>query len=159
MTTQDASPSDETRPRHIAIIMDGNGRWARGRGQPRTAGHRAGVRAARRAVEACIERRIDVLSLFTFSSENFSRPQAEVAVLMRLFVEALEREIAELNKQNVRLCFIGDRERLSQTVRGRIEKAERITGDNTGLTLVIALAIPVSVVASFVDGDNHGQSS
>ncbi len=127
-------------PRHIAIIMDGNGRWAKRRGMPRSAGHRAGVRAARGAVEWCGGNGIDALSLFAFSSENWKRPRREVSLLMSLFVEALEKEIDGLNRNNVRLRFIGDRGRLGAGLRESLEAGERVTAANTGLALNIAMA-------------------
>jgi undecaprenyl diphosphate synthase len=127
-------------PRHVAIIMDGNGRWARRRGMPRQAGHRAGVRAARRAVEGCARRGIPVLTVFAFSSENWSRPRKEVGALMKLMVEALDREVGELAEKNVRLRFIGAREGLPAAVQRRMTAAEERTATNTGLTLVVALA-------------------
>lgn len=127
-------------PRHIAIIMDGNGRWAKRRGMPRSAGHRAGVRAARGAVEWCGGNGIDALSLFAFSSENWKRPRREVSLLMNLFVEALDKEIDELNRNNVRLRFIGDRARLGAGLLESLEAGERATAANTGLALSIAVA-------------------
>jgi len=127
-------------PRHIAIVMDGNGRWARQRGLPRNAGHRAGVRAARRVVEACGEREIDVLTLFAFSSENWSRPQREVNLLMRLFVEALQREIQDLHKNNVRLSFLGDRSSLPGALTRQMESCEQLTALNSGLKLNVAVS-------------------
>ena len=127
-------------PRHIAIIMDGNGRWAKRRGLPRSAGHRAGVRAARDAVEWCGANGIGALSLFAFSSENWNRPRREVSLLMSLFVEALEKEIDALNRNNVRLRFVGDRLRLAAGLRDSLEAGERVTAANTGLSLNIAMA-------------------
>ncbi len=119
--------------------MDGNGRWARRRALPRQAGHRAGVRAARRIVEVCGRRGIGVLTLFAFSSENWQRPKREVGALMRLFVEALDRELADLEANGVRVRFIGDREGLGPELRSRMRAAEERTEQNTGLTLVIAV--------------------
>lgn len=120
--------------------MDGNGRWARQRTLPRQAGHRAGVRTARLIVEACARRGIGTLSLFAFSSENWRRPQREVGALMRLFVEALEREVDELHANGVQLRFIGDRGSLSATLQQRMAAAESRTRGNTRLALVVALA-------------------
>jgi undecaprenyl diphosphate synthase len=120
--------------------MDGNGRWARRRGMPRQAGHRAGVRAARRAVEGCARRGISVLTVFAFSSENWSRPRKEVGALMKLMIEALDREVDELADKNVRLQFIGAREGLPEEIQRRMASAEGRTAGNTGLTLVVALA-------------------
>jgi len=127
-------------PAHIAVIMDGNGRWARSRGMPRAAGHRAGVKTARALVEACGEKGIQVLTLFAFSTENWRRPPSEVGALMKLMVEALEREVDELAGRGVRLRFIGARDQLSGTILSRMEQAEARTRDNERLTLVIALA-------------------
>jgi undecaprenyl diphosphate synthase len=126
-------------PAHVAVIMDGNGRWARQRGLPRQAGHRAGVRAARRIVEACARRGIGALTLFAFSSENWRRPRPEVGALMRLFIEALDREVDELYGNGVRLRFIGDRSGLSPALQGRMVDAEARTAVNDRLSLVIAL--------------------
>lgn len=127
-------------PSHIAIVMDGNGRWACQRGLPRNAGHRAGVRAARKVVEACGERKIDVLTLFAFSSENWQRPQREVNLLMRLFVEALQREVKDLHSNNVCLRFIGDRKALPAKLIGQMESSESLTEANTGLQLNVAVS-------------------
>ena len=127
-------------PAHVAVIMDGNGRWARQRSKSRQAGHRAGVKTARLIVEACARRGIGVLTLFAFSSENWRRPRREVGALMRLFVEALEREVEELHRNGVRLVFIGDREGLSEALQARMAGAEERTADNSRLVLVIALA-------------------
>lgn len=138
-----SSPADKPQPRvpeHVAVIMDGNGRWARGRGMPRQAGHRAGVKSARKIVEACGRRGIRVLSLFAFSSENWERPQQEVGMLMTLMVEALDREVDELDRQGVQLRFIGDRARLTPVVRERMSRAEERTRENQGLVLIVALS-------------------
>jgi undecaprenyl diphosphate synthase len=127
-------------PRHIAVIMDGNGRWARSRGLPRTAGHRYGVKSVRTCIEYCAKQGVEVLTLFAFSSENWRRPAEEVGFLMSLFLEALDREVAELHRNNIRMRFIGDRELLSGALRERIELAETKTAANTALTVVIAVA-------------------
>ncbi len=127
-------------PRHVAIIMDGNGRWAQARGLPRTAGHRAGVKAVRASIESCARKGIQALTLFAFSSENWQRPKEEVGLLMGLFLEALDREIAELHKNNIRMRFIGEREYLADDLLARMTAAERLTAANTGLTVVIAFA-------------------
>ena len=127
-------------PRHVAIVMDGNGRWARRRGKARNAGHRAGVRAARRVVEACGERDIEVLTLFAFSSENWSRPSSEVRLLMRLFVEALQREVADLHANNVSLRFIGERDALPGDLVRQMEESEALTARNSGLKLNVAVS-------------------
>ena len=135
-----ANNPDERVPQHVAVIMDGNGRWARGRSMPRQAGHRAGVKSARQIVEACGRRGVRVLSLFAFSSENWKRPQQEVGMLMKLMVEALDREVDELDRQGVQLRFIGDRALLTPVVRERMSRAEGRTRDNQGLILVVALS-------------------
>lgn len=128
----------ELLPRHVAIVMDGNGRWAQRRSLTRTAGHREGAKAVRRIVKACSERGIEVLTLFAFSSENWRRPRPEVEVLMNLFLTTLRREIRRLDVANVRLRFIGDRSAFTATLQEYIAQAERRTAANTGLTLVIA---------------------
>ena len=120
--------------------MDGNGRWAKQRGKPRHAGHRAGVRSVRATVEAAAERGVGFLTLFAFSSENWSRPEEEVSSLMSLFVEALRREVKELHRNNVRLRFVGALEQLSDSLRKKIAAAEAKTAGNTGLSLQIAVA-------------------
>jgi undecaprenyl diphosphate synthase len=127
-------------PAHVAVIMDGNGRWARRRGLPRHAGHREGVGAVRSAVETAAKRGVEYLTLFAFSSENWSRPSDEVGMLMRLFAEALRREVDELHRNDVRLRFVGDRERLSAGLIEQIEAAEALTAKNAGLRLFIAIA-------------------
>jgi len=127
-------------PRHVAIIMDGNGRWARARHLPRTEGHRQGVHSTRAAVRFCASRGVEALTLFAFSSENWHRPPAEVNTLMGLFVSALERELPELESNNIRLRFIGERENFSAKLRSRIQEAEGRTRDNTGMELVIAVS-------------------
>ena len=125
-------------PRHIAIIMDGNGRWAKKRFLPRTAGHRAGVTAVRKVVEHCAKKGVEALTLFAFSSENWRRPPQEVSVLMGLFLTTLERETDKLHENNVRLRVIGHRAAFAQDLRDRIVAAEELTRENTGLNLVIA---------------------
>lgn len=120
--------------------MDGNGRWARQRALPRQAGHRAGVKTARQVVEACARRGVGALTLFAFSSENWRRPRREVGALMRLFIEALDREVEELHGNGIRLSFIGDRDGLSATLQARMQAAESRTRDNERLDLVVALA-------------------
>ncbi len=125
-------------PRHIAIIMDGNGRWAHARLLPRYAGHREGVKSVHRAVEACLDKNIQALTLFAFSSENWRRPSTEVSLIMDLFVHALKKEVVALNRNGVRLRFIGDRTAFSDNLRALIAAAEEETRDNSGLDLVIA---------------------
>ncbi|MEC9408363.1 MAG: polyprenyl diphosphate synthase [Abyssibacter sp.] len=126
-------------PQHVAVIMDGNGRWARRRGQPRTAGHRAGVKALRALVEQSIRSKLGYVTVFAFSSENWSRPLQEVRVLMELFMRALDREVAELHDNGVRLRFIGDHSRLAPALRERMAKAEALTAANSRLQLAIAV--------------------
>ncbi|HUL14169.1 MAG TPA: isoprenyl transferase [Methylococcaceae bacterium] len=133
------TPTGEAQlPRHIAIIMDGNGRWAKQRFLPRTAGHRAGVTSVRKATEYCAQKGVEALTLFAFSSENWRRPPQEVSVLMALFLTTLERETEKLHQNNVRLRVIGDRSAFAAELQGRIAAAENLTKDNTGLNLVIA---------------------
>lgn len=127
-------------PTHVAVIMDGNGRWAKRRALPRHAGHRSGVRSVRRTVELAAARGVKYLTLFAFSSENWSRPRDEVSKLMSLFVEALQREVDELHRNNVRLAFVGAREQLSASLVDKIASAEEQTHDNTGLRLIVAVA-------------------
>jgi len=125
-------------PRHVAIIMDGNGRWAENRGQPRFAGHKAGVETVRRAAEMCVELGIEVLTLFAFSSENWRRPATEVGLLMDLFIMALNREVKRLKRNDVRLRIIGDRSAFPEKLQARIVAAEETTADCGGLTLQVA---------------------
>jgi len=127
-------------PRHIAIIMDGNGRWAAARGLPRPAGHKAGLKAVRLAIEECSRRAIEALTLFAFSSENWARPAEEVGSLMGLFVEALDREIDELHEKSVRVRFIGARTSLAMRLQTRILAAEARTAANPGLKLQVAMS-------------------
>jgi undecaprenyl diphosphate synthase len=125
-------------PRHIAIIMDGNGRWAKRKLLPRYAGHQAGLEAVRRTIKLSIEQGVEVLTLFAFSSENWKRPPQEVNLLMNLFMTALQREVKKLHKNNIRLRLIGNREAFSEKLQKLIADAENFTKDNTGFTLVIA---------------------
>ena len=127
-------------PRHIAITMDGNGRWAAARALPRPAGHRAGLKPVRMCVEECARRDVEALTLFAFSSENWGRPADEVGSLMGLFIEALEREVEELHGQGVRLRFIGERRNLSVRLQVRIAAAEELTRGNSGLKLQVAVS-------------------
>ena len=126
-------------PRHIAIIMDGNGRWAQARGLPRHAGHRAGIAPVKMVVKACGEVGVQALTLFAFSSENWRRPQEEVSRIMELFMEALQSEVEELHANQVRLRFIGDRRSLSVRLQARLNEAEDYTRANRGLALVVAV--------------------
>lgn len=138
---RDAEDSRPLRPpAHVAVIMDGNGRWAKSRGLPRTAGHKKGVDAVRRTVEAAGELGIGYLTIFSFSSENWRRPEEEVSDLMQLLRFYLRSEIADLHRNGVRLRVIGDRARLSKDIVGLIENAENLTRDNRKLTLVVALS-------------------
>ncbi len=127
-------------PKHIAIVMDGNGRWAQARGEPRTAGHRAGIEPVRMCIRECAERGVEALTLFAFSSENWRRPETEVTTLMSLFVEMLDREVEELHAKAVRLRIIGNRQRLSVRLQQRIAAAELRTVGNTGLRLQVAVS-------------------
>jgi undecaprenyl diphosphate synthase len=127
-------------PQHVAIIMDGNGRWARSRGLPRIAGHRSSLKVVRKIVEVCAERKVRYLTLFAFSSENFRRPPDEVGMLMGLFLDALEREIEDLHRNEVKLRFIGERASLGRELVQRMEGAETLTGCNRGLELLVAVA-------------------
>ena len=135
-----AETPDGAVPRHVAIIMDGNGRWARARGLPRTIGHREGAEALRRTVRAAAEFGVDYLTVFGFSSENWKRPPEEVTDLMGLLRLYLRKEIAEIDKNGVRLRVIGDRDRLSDDIIQLIEDAERRTAGNTRLNLTVALS-------------------
>lgn len=125
-------------PRHIAIIMDGNGRWAKKRFMPRVAGHKRGVETVREIIKACIERGVGYLTLFAFSSENWRRPQEEVTFLMQLFLRALEEEVSKLHENNIRFRVIGDLSRFDPQIVGLIRKGESLTAKNAALTLTIA---------------------
>jgi undecaprenyl diphosphate synthase len=126
-------------PYHVGIIMDGNGRWARGRNRPHSFGHRAGVRAMKRAMYACEDMGIKVLSVYAFSTENWARPRTEVRALMRLFHEAIQRELDELDERGIRLVVSGRREELSDRMRQRIDAAEARTAANTHGVLNVCL--------------------
>ncbi len=126
-------------PSHVAIIMDGNGRWAQQRGKPRSFGHRAGQKAVRATVEFCLREGIPALTLFAFSSENWRRPADEIGVLMELFLRALDREVKTLHKNNVRLRFIGDLDTFQPRLRERMRGGQALTAANTALTLNIAV--------------------
>jgi len=136
-STREIPPSSDA-PRHVAIIMDGNGRWARNRRLPRIAGHRRGAEAVRTAVRACVERDIAFLTLFAFSSENWRRPAEEVALLMKLFRTALESEVEKLHSNGVRLKVVGDTRRFDPKICKLIEEGEALTANNRRLTLTIA---------------------
>ena len=126
-------------PSHVAIIMDGNGRWAKQRGLPRIAGHRAGVNSLREIVKSCTVLGIEALTVYAFSTENWKRPLAEVSRLMELFMSSLKRERKELNKNNIRLRFIGDYKAFPEKLQASIEEAQEITRNNTGLQFVVAV--------------------
>jgi undecaprenyl diphosphate synthase len=131
-------PNATNIPRHIAVIMDGNGRWAKKRFLPRIAGHKRGVEVVRDMVKQCASLGVEYLTLFAFSSENWRRPAEEVSFLMGLFMEALSQEVSKLNQNNIRLIMIGDRSRFDAALCARIEAAEKLTAANTGLNLTIA---------------------
>jgi undecaprenyl diphosphate synthase len=128
----------DRKPRHVAVIMDGNGRWAEQRRRPRTVGHRAGARAVNVCIDFCLREGIQALTLFAFSSENWNRPREEVGALMRLFLNALDREVDELHRRGVRLRFIGERSQFSPVIRERMAAAEALTAGNAALELTIA---------------------
>ncbi|MFW5451550.1 MAG: isoprenyl transferase [Methylophagaceae bacterium] len=132
------SEEDRPVPQHIAIIMDGNGRWAKQRHQPRFMGHRAGVKAVENIVKHCAQREIEVLSLFAFSSENWRRPIKEVNLLMELFALSLKQQVKRLHKNNIRLHIIGDIGKFSPSLQKQIAEAEKLTKNNTGLTINVA---------------------
>lgn len=138
LSSTQAVPKVGAVPRHIAIIMDGNGRWATGRLLPRVAGHSKGVDAVRAVVEGCAKRGVEFLTLFAFSSENWRRPADEVSLLMRLFVTALEREVSKLRANGIRLRVVGDLSAFDARLRELIAQAERSTAGNTRMTLTIA---------------------
>lgn len=129
---------DRSIPRHVAVIMDGNGRWAEAQGKPRIFGHRCGAEAVRRTVEAAAQRGIEFLTLFAFSSENWKRPKIEVAALMRLFSESLKREAPRLKANNIKTVIVGDTSRFSETLQKEIDEVQALTVDCTGMELRIA---------------------
>ncbi len=136
-----ARPMFSTRsrvPRHVAIIMDGNGRWAVRRRMPRTAGHRAGVKSVRVVVEESVRQGVGALTLFAFSSENWRRPKSEVNLLLELFMSALRAEVKRLDENGVRLCIVGDRTAFPDKLQRRIAEAEEITADNDAMVLQVA---------------------
>lgn len=134
----DVDPKNNN-PRHIAIIMDGNGRWAQKRLLPRAMGHQAGVKAVRKIVEHCAKQNIEVLTLFAFSSENWRRPEEEVSLLMSLFLATLQREVNKLHKNNIRLRFIGERTAFSEKLQKIMTDGELLTQNNSSLTVVVAV--------------------
>ena len=125
-------------PRHVAIIMDGNNRWAKQHGLPSAAGHKAGLDSVRTIMRVAAEQGVEVVTLFAFSSENWRRPETEVSALMNLFLTALRREVKKIHKNNIRLKVIGNRSRFSQSIQEGIQQAEQLTADNAGCTVVIA---------------------
>src|SRR5262247_2271719 len=131
-------PEPRRVPRHVAIIMDGNGRWAKQRFLPRVAGHKRGAEAVRATVRACGERGVEFLTLFAFSSENWRRPPEEVSLLMQLFAGALEQEVGKLHENNVRFRVIGDMSAFDETLVRLIRDAEALTANNQRLTLTVA---------------------
>jgi undecaprenyl diphosphate synthase len=131
-------PQSTDIPNHIAVIMDGNGRWARKRFLPRVAGHKRGVETVRDLVKQCAKLDVKFLTIFAFSSENWRRPDDEVSFLMGLFMEALKREVIKLHDNNIRLILIGDRSRFNKELIAQIEESEKLTAKNTGLTLTVA---------------------
>ena len=133
------APAPRQIPRHIAIVMDGNGRWAKARHRPRNFGHNAGRKAVRAVVEACLHEGVQVLTLFAFSSENWQRPQEEVGALMSLFVRALDMEVDELSAHGVRLRFIGDLDAFDAPLRQRMHAAMQSTAGNTQLQVNVAV--------------------
>lgn len=131
-------PEGKSVPRHIAIIMDGNNRWAKKHKRVSLSGHKAGVSSVRSVIEGCVELGVEALTLFAFSSENWQRPPLEVKGLMELFALALDREVSKLHKHNIRLRVVGDKTRFSKSLQAKIAKAEVLTQNNTGLALNIA---------------------
>ncbi|MFY8349062.1 polyprenyl diphosphate synthase [Pseudoalteromonas sp. SSM20] len=138
MTITKDAITQQSLPRHVAIIMDGNGRWAQAKGKPRVFGHKKGVESVRNAVKFCRQLNIESLTLFAFSSENWRRPEQEVTTLMELFMFVLTNEVKKLDKNNVKLKVIGDISRFSDKLQKSVQKAEQLTANNTGLTLNIA---------------------
>ncbi|MEO6103657.1 MAG: polyprenyl diphosphate synthase [Pseudoxanthomonas sp.] len=130
--------SPARKPRHLAIIMDGNGRWAERRRRPRVIGHRAGVRAVQACLEFCLAEGIECLTLFAFSSENWNRPPEEVGALMKLFLRMLDNEVDELHRRGARISFIGDRRGFPEPIRQRMQAAEALTGGNSAIHVNIA---------------------
>lgn len=138
MAEPETTLSADKLPKHIAVIMDGNGRWAKSKGKARVFGHKAGVEAVRKTVSAASRLGIRVITLFAFSSENWRRPEEEVSLLMELFMTVLGREVKRLHKNNIRLRIIGDTTRFSARLQKKIAEAQALTADNTGLVLNVA---------------------
>lgn len=126
-------------PRHVAIIMDGNNRWAKSRGLSGVRGHHAGVESVRAVIKRAAEHHLEAITLFAFSSENWKRPAQEVSALMELFIMALKREVSRLHKNGIRLCIVGDRSKLSSSLNRAIDRAEHLTRHNQGLKLIVAV--------------------
>ena len=139
MTSEPTQPLFEIVPEHIAIIMDGNGRWAKARGLPRLAGHRAGTENLRTIIRAAVKFGVKVITFYAFSTENWARPKSEVSGLMNILSEVIDRELDELNKEGVRLVHIGDLDALSSKLQKKIRDALEVTKDNTRITIVLAL--------------------
>jgi len=131
--------ADTSLPKHIVIIMDGNGRWAKKRFMPRFAGHKSGVKAARKVIQLSAQLKIESLTLFAFSSENWRRPQKEIDTLMNLFIESLNQYAPELHENNVKMCFIGDVTAFNDTLQEKMAEVESLTAANVGLQLNIAV--------------------
>ncbi len=138
MTREVAPLPPEPLPRHVAIVMDGNGRWAQQRGQPRAMGHRAGVKVVRRILRTAHTSGVEALTLFAFSQENWKRPELEVKLLLQLFVRTLGRELDAMHRNGVRIRFIGDRGGFPELLQGEMRRAEALTATNTGVKLSIA---------------------
>ena len=139
LRVNEPNPPPARIPRHIAIVMDGNGRWAERRRRPRSFGHREGQKAVRATIEFCLRQHVEALTLFAFSSENWRRPQSEVGALMQLFLKALDREVDELHENGVRIAFVGDLSAFQPELRERMERAMQKTAANSALALNIAV--------------------
>ncbi|WP_029835095.1 polyprenyl diphosphate synthase, partial [Vibrio parahaemolyticus] len=135
---QNSQAFSDSLPKHIAIIMDGNGRWAKSKGKPRVFGHKKGVNAVRKTVAAASKLGIKAMTLFAFSSENWRRPEEEVGLLMELFITVLSSEVKKLHKNNLQLRVIGDTSRFSERLQKKIVEAENLTASNTGMVINIA---------------------
>ncbi len=135
---QNSQAFSDSLPKHIAIIMDGNGRWAKSQGKPRVFGHKKGVSAVRKTIAAALKLGIQAVTLFAFSSENWRRPEEEVGLLMELFISVLSSEVKKLHKNNLRLRVIGDTSRFSERLQSKIIEAETLTANNTGMVINIA---------------------
>lgn len=135
---QNSQLPPEALPKHIAIIMDGNGRWAKAQGKPRVFGHKNGVSAVRKTISTAAKLGVQAITLFAFSSENWRRPEKEVELLMELFIAALSTEVTKLHRNNLRLCVVGDLSRFSQRLQKKIAQAEEMTASNTGMVVNVA---------------------